>query len=430
MGHFSYKNSLRNRFIGAALLMVMPLCILVVGQTVVFNNTVKHLDSVVEFTSDEFIQLQVLVGEIYQAIMAPNDYLVNEDAIEISKYTYRSQQVINVFEELSKTMAEYPDELLLLNKARAEWNQANEKAEYILSIEKMRDKNQRVAAMKAMDQYAYQSLGFLHKLLYLSQDEIIEESNEIERFSDFMMILIVGGITVSALIILWLHLVLAKSIINPICCIAHSATKIGNNEYSSRLQWQRSDEIGDLAKSIDVMAEKLEKSHAELEALSCIDTLTGLSNRREYSRFIQKELDRSIRYGRSVSLVIFDVDNFKKINDEFGHLVGDEVLRKLALVMHNAIRNSDQLARYGGEEFVLTLPEVPADGAYILAERIRKMVELIDYKTPKGDAVKITVSAGVAAFPENGKMEKEIFSAADMALYDAKSKGRNCTVCA
>ena len=430
MGRFSYKASLRNRFVIVVVLMLMQLCMLVVGQTLVFNSTVKHLDSAVEFTSDEFVQLQILMGRMYQSIMAPNDYLVNDDTAEIEKYAYLSQEVTKTFGQLAKTMVAYPDEILLLNKARAEWDQANEKAEYILSIEKTVGKNQRVVAMKAMDQYAYQSMSFLQKLLYLSQDEILDELNEVERFSDFMMILIVGGIAVSALVILWLNVVLAKSIINPICCIMRDATKIGDGEYSSRLQWQRNDEIGDLAMAIDVMAEKLEKSHIELEALSCIDSLTGLSNRREYYRFFQKELDRAMRYGRNISLVIFDVDNFKKINDTYGHLVGDEVLHVLAQVMKGAIRTSDQIARYGGEEFVLTLPEVATDGAYILSERIRKMIELIDYKTPDGVSIKITVSAGIASFPDNGKMEKEIFLAADTALYEAKNNGRNCTVCA
>lgn len=146
------------------------------------------------------------------------------------------------------------------------------------------------------------------------------------------------------------------------------------------------------------------------------DPLTGLANRRHYRERLANEITRSKRYQKPFVIALFDVDNFKKINDTQGHGVGDGVLQKIARIIREAIRTSDLGARWGGEEFVVLMPETPKRGAVAVAERIRERV---------AEQVNVTLSGGLAAFPGDGTDERDLFIFADRALYRAKSEGKN-----
>jgi len=161
--------------------------------------------------------------------------------------------------------------------------------------------------------------------------------------------------------------------------------------------------------------------------LACTDGLTGLYNQRQFKKMFAEELARSARYGKPLSLVLFDVDNFKKFNDTYGHPTGDVVLQALATLLKELLRDSDRLFRYGGEEFVALLPETAFADALQVAERIRIFVEtesprFLD-RVPVGHG--ITVSVGVASFPEDGNNPATLFKTVDDLMYEAKRKGKN-----
>lgn len=155
------------------------------------------------------------------------------------------------------------------------------------------------------------------------------------------------------------------------------------------------------------------------------DALTGLNNRGEFQRQLKAELERARRYGRSVSLLMLDVDHFKIVNDSYGHQAGDEVLRALASRLRIENRPVDGAARYGGEEFVVILPETAAEGAVALAERLRAAVAEAGVPIAGGRTIPVTVSIGVATFPSDGGSGTALIAAADAALYAAKAGGRN-----
>lgn len=178
--------------------------------------------------------------------------------------------------------------------------------------------------------------------------------------------------------------------------------------------------------TIDITRRK--EMEQKLALLATQDPLTGLYNRRELEQQFHDELTRAARYERPLGLLWIDVDSFKAINDRFGHLVGDEVLRRLARLLQNNIRNVDYAARWGGEELVIVLPEVGLPEATDMAERLRRLVA--SCRVDIGDGVvSATVSIGVAAYPEHGQTVEELFEAADAAMYRAKHAGRN-RVCA
>jgi two-component system, cell cycle response regulator len=196
-------------------------------------------------------------------------------------------------------------------------------------------------------------------------------------------------------------------------------------------------------------AKQLESSyHEEIYRLTTVDALTQIFNRRYFEDALAREFSRCRRYGRALSLVLFDVDRFKKINDTHGHLVGDAALKKLATLIGSKIRKEDVFARYGGEEFALLLPEIDEAGATAFAEKVRKLVEQAKFSTPSL-RLKLTISAGVATVygsrvpsspPPKGKgrqtwsnlpgLESDFVQEADAQLYRAKREGRNRVSCA
>jgi diguanylate cyclase (GGDEF)-like protein len=168
--------------------------------------------------------------------------------------------------------------------------------------------------------------------------------------------------------------------------------------------------------------------HDEIYRLTTMDGLTQVHNRRYFDEQIDRELSRSRRYERVLSLVLLDIDHFKQINDQHGHLAGDYVLKQLASTVRTRIRREDVFARYGGEEFAVILPEIDLRGARMFSEKVRQMVSKQHYTFDK-QYIPVTVSAGVAMLKTDHREAADLVRAADAKLYEAKTNGRN-RVCA
>ena len=168
--------------------------------------------------------------------------------------------------------------------------------------------------------------------------------------------------------------------------------------------------------------------HEEIYRLMTTDGLTQLHNKRYFDEMLDREVARAKRYKRSFSLLMFDIDHFKKINDRFGHLAGDAILRQLGAVLLGRLRVNDVLARVGGEEFALITPEVGLGGAAELAGKINRLIADTRFEF-EGSPVDVTVSVGVAEWQPHYQDATELFRAADEKMYEAKRAGRNrvCT---
>lgn len=167
----------------------------------------------------------------------------------------------------------------------------------------------------------------------------------------------------------------------------------------------------------------VEKAH--LENLSSTDPKTGLWNARYFAEKLQIEMDRARRHNRPLSLVLMDLDGFKRINDELGHPAGDRYVHLVADVLRKSTRTIDYVCRYGGDEFSLVLPDTSASNAYEVAERIRKDIEQVDFS-----GLKLSLSLGVCEIHSYIRDAQDFIETADRALYQAKNKGRNQTVIA
>jgi diguanylate cyclase (GGDEF)-like protein len=166
--------------------------------------------------------------------------------------------------------------------------------------------------------------------------------------------------------------------------------------------------------------------HETVERQAITDELTGLANVREFHAILERETERAHRFDNSLGLVMVDLDNFKRVNDEHGHQQGDEVLASVASVLRDFSRDIDTPARYGGEELAVVLPQTDTDGAALLAERMREAVEALRVpRVGRPGALRVTASFGVAALPESARDGEELVAAADAALYRAKRGGKN-----
>ncbi len=175
---------------------------------------------------------------------------------------------------------------------------------------------------------------------------------------------------------------------------------------------------------VDLQKELIE-TNRRLELLSITDGLTKLHNHRYFQDELSRAFEESQRYQRPLSLAMIDIDFFKKVNDTYGHAVGDEVLKCAARLFRDSVRSTDLVARYGGEEFAVMMPETTLPDSIAFAEKIRALVESTTMGTQAGD-LKVTVSIGVASVPLTRiHSPKELIVAADKALYRAKRGGRN-----
>jgi diguanylate cyclase (GGDEF)-like protein len=189
------------------------------------------------------------------------------------------------------------------------------------------------------------------------------------------------------------------------------------------------DDLQPLESVADICAAAIQNaSHFDrMKQLAYVDGLTGIHNRRYFEMRVVEELERAGRFQGRMSIIMVDIDNFKRLNDEFGHLLGDEVLRSVSTILKQQLRKVDMVCRYGGEEFAIVVPETSGENALRVAEKLRRHVESHHFP---GVPRPVTISAGVADYPTHGITRDEVVAAADSALYQAKQAGRNRVVAA
>jgi diguanylate cyclase (GGDEF)-like protein len=231
---------------------------------------------------------------------------------------------------------------------------------------------------------------------------------------------------------------MGHSIVRPLDRLVGAADRIADGDLAVQLEVGSEGEVGHLTQVFNTMVERLRRSREEvgaanralqeqnrmLEALSITDSLTGVHNRKKLDDILADQFARFRRTNRPFALLMLDLDNFKALNDTYGHLAGDEVLASLAAVLKRSVRAVDFVARYGGEEFVVVLVETPMDAALRIAERIRSLVE-----TPRlcanNELISVTVSLGVTDSRVGDSLPEDVLARADRAMYAAKHAGRN-----
>ena len=268
---------------------------------------------------------------------------------------------------------------------------------------------------------------------------VVAERDRAEVFAAWLRLLQLFALLVTGLTLLvgvvayWM----GRSIVAPLNSLIAAADGIAHGDLNVQLRGAPTGELGQLTRVFNMMTERLRRSHAEVEAannalqeqnqllemLAVTDSLTGVYNRKKLDDILTDQLARFRRNQRPFAVLMLDLDNFKSINDTFGHAAGDSVLAHVAAILKQSVRNVDFVTRYGGEEFVIVLVETAWDAALDIAERIRAEVE-VPHVGVTDELISVTVSLGVTHSRDGDGIEA-VLARADQALYKAKRAGRN-----
>ncbi len=287
-------------------------------------------------------------------------------------------------------------------------------------------------------------VGALKKMSELDWGVVAEK----ERAKAYAQIVRLRNLTLALVVGLLLFIglgayLLGLSMVRPLDGLTSGAAKVAAGDLEVDVPVLSRSEVGYLTEVFNDMVARLRQGREELAAInetlrekneelheiSITDSLTGLYNRKHLMETLEREVARSKRGKHSFALLILDIDHFKKYNDTYGHLAGDEVLNRLASVFRESIRSCDYAARYGGEEFIILLPEIGPQEGMQAAERIRSRVAE-EVFGGDADSVTVTVSVGIAAYPQDGDDPESVIKNADAAMYKAKELGRDRVVLA
>ncbi|MEO8751527.1 MAG: diguanylate cyclase [Casimicrobiaceae bacterium] len=271
-------------------------------------------------------------------------------------------------------------------------------------------------------------------MLVVAERDRAEIFGEWLRLLEFYVGLVAGLLLLVGVVAYWM----GRSIVTPLNALTVAADRVARGDLPVALRDDCADEIGQLTRVFNLMTDRLRRSNADVEAvqrtlreqnellgtLAITDGLTGLYNRKKLDEILADQFARFRRNHHPFALLMLDLDNFKAINDSYGHAAGDEVLVKVASILRQSVRDIDYVARYGGEEFAAVLAETTSEEALVVAERIRVGVDIPSIRAGN-QVIAVTVSVGIAQSREGDDSPAMMLFRADHALYEAKREGRN-----
>jgi len=410
---------LRTRFLIAMGVMFIPLVVIALGTGIFLQHAADALNQIVERPVYKLQTTSRLQNQIRHAHALLREYASTKRYALRTQFDSDARTVEDSFVEILNKPFLTPEEYQRLTEARREWQDSVRAAALFFSPHPSR------AVSDQLDQQINRiliSLDRIHESYYgdiSAQRARIDEAEN--RFLLIIAVTLGLGLIGAVAGAVWL----ARSVLIPLREFEKGVSHFARDNLSYRFTLDKEDEIGRLAREFNSMAERLIEHRSKLEELSVRDGLTGLYNRREFDKRLEEEMQRSRRYNHAFCLTLIDLDHFKDINDRYGHQAGDDVLIAVGDLVRLNVRPVDVVCRYGGEELVVILSETDEKGALIVAERIRRTVAESMTATPEGDAIQVTVSIGLAAFPRDGDNPARLIKAADEALYGAKQEGRN-----
>ncbi len=274
---------------------------------------------------------------------------------------------------------------------------------------------------QAKEKIMYPIDEFLASLTSRTQSAVDQVNQEIDDLFRYIFFILLVGLLVFALI----FAMIVRKVLRPINKLTNSILSFQHGEKNIVEPVCNDDEIGLMTKLFFIMKRKQDEDYETIKKLALTDPLTQIANRRSFFDISEQILKLSRRLHSPLALMIMDIDFFKKINDNYGHDNGDEILIHLVHVVETHLRESDIFARYGGEEFIVLLPKTDLAGGKKIAEVLRSQIEQTPYiNLEQSLSISVTVSIGLACFTKDNAIQK-VLKQADNALYQAKEKGRN-----
>ena len=429
MRGLTFRESLHTRFVLGLGAVLLPFLVAMgIGYAYLLPALVSSLDNIVRVFAEQQAPAMQLQTALLQAAMPVNDYLINGQEDEQELFARLRQKVDRAFQAVQQAHSTPDDVHLELTSAREQWGLALRLGEKILRVPDPIGNADAAQEMKRFDAHIDEAVISLEEVQHHFR-QVIDASRAQAirtRMATLWASFAVFGAAIA--VSLFAALALARSVTNPVDVLQRGVKQLAAGKLSHRIDFQRHDELGELAAAFNAMASALEKNQAELTELATLDGLTGLYNHRTFYVLLRGELARAQRFNRPVSLLLLDIDHFKSVNDTYGHQAGDAVLKDLGALLGREAREIDRICRYGGEEITIILPETDIDAAAGIAERLRASVQAHTFAAGNGASLHLTVSIGAASWPLHASNIQGLVSEADAAMYAAKQAGRNRVV--
>ena len=421
-----HKLSVKTRLAIAMGAMFVPLVVLAGGALFYFERGISAFEKIENQSLEDLFPVANLESLIIETSSPVKDYMTNGDYAAQTRFLRSSQEIEQTFTALLAVSSNLPEKKILLQASYRQWQQALVVGKTVFAYHHPATNPRAVQAAEGFYERNFQAVSSLDRLYkILTHFQIAETLNQAEKAKRKVRAIVVVAFLLGAGVAIVTSTIVVRSIVQPLSVLEKGVAHLGNGDFSHRINLTNQDELGQLAVAFNLMIAKLEQSQTALKNLATLDELTGVYNRREFNLQLKNELERSGRYGHCFTLLLLDIDYFKKLNDTYGHQAGDLALRKIAALFKQEFRDLDRVSRYGGEEFIVILPETLSATAYVVAERIRQLISTHAIPIDKNQTVNVTVSGGLATFPKDGIEAKSLIHCADQALYAAKYSGRN-----
>jgi diguanylate cyclase (GGDEF)-like protein len=396
----------------------------------IYANSVRVTELSAEITHQNvrsIVLAQTMLQQLLLSDWAVSQYLLSGDPSWVNM-SYKAQQSFKDTWREVKALATDERKQDLVTKVKTQYQRYIQQTHSVVQRFDQGLVNRQHQQYFRGEQSVLQSIiEYLQTLITLNEGQLYTRLEQAEKLKRWNQGLSVGVVLLVTLISALLVFILNQNIISPINRLMDGVRKFANGNFAAQVPVMSQDEIGELSAAFNIMAKNIRNDRQKLTALTITDEKTGLFNYRYFKQTMTEEMRRAERYTRHLSLVIMDIDFFKHYNDTNGHAMGDLLLKELADLLKEAVRETDMVARFGGEEFVLLLPETALPIALKLADNIRLRIQNhvfpMEEKQPNKD---LTMSMGVASFPAKNVLTPDaLIEKADQGLYRAKKSGRN-----
>jgi len=420
-----HSYSLKALFKFGAICFFLSICLVCITSLSHLRQAINVTDQIVDQSIVEMHFTMELQLALVQVAMPVNDYIIHANPAEQTNYHQQKNNVMQLYERLANVPTLQPEQRNILDKARQLWIDTEKLGNIIMVIKSPIGNPDAAEKMEQFDSLIddiVRQLDAIHTIINQQTKSRHQTLHQIKiDASTLIVMLSIAGLFVAIIG----GLLLSRSFFPPLHILCQSMEFFSSGQLDHRIKEKMPAEFQKLAHGFNAMAEKLQKTHSELEKQSIQDSLTICFNRRKFVLDLATAFARACRYQKPLSLLLIDLDHFKSVNDTYGHLAGDHVLKEVANTMHQQLRSTDTLYRYGGEEFTALLPETNQAGAHIIAERIREHIAKTPIHVNNSQYITVTTSIGLACYPQDTTNQRELIEKADHAVYMAKKSGRN-----
>lgn len=414
----SVRRSIRARFLLYLSLTLLPLAAIAIAAVVAVQVSFHFVEEIVEEIGGELEPLRELELRLRQTETVIHHLISTGSDADRERLGAALEQTDAAFDGIASAPFRHSHEWHAVEQSAAAWEEVKAMARQVLAG----GPSEGPGMAMLMDGFE-KSVAPLRSAYQAAHEEILQEMARALVARRHSALLLAATLVIGIAVALVAAYALSCRVLRPLRELEKGTRELTEGKLSYRIPAQGEDEFGRVIRHFNAMAAQVESDRNTLRRLSVRDGLTGLLNRAEFQRQLDARILQALRSGAPVSLLMLDIDHFKRVNDRYGHQAGDEALRHVAETVAENVRPGDIVARYGGEEFAVLLPDTGLTSAVAVAERVRAAVAArpVSAATP----LAVSVSVGVGGCPGHGEKPGDLVRAADEALYEAKRTGRN-----